>query len=245
MALRHLRQENDELHAELDQLEIAQCRTGRPRRGSRPPGGPAGISRGARRSAHAGRARDRRQPRRGQPHRLSSTADRATACARDMGVITPEGVVGKVARRFPGHFAGAAAQRQGKRRRRAAGGLTHARPGARHAAIRCWAWNTSATTSKFRPGETVLTSGQDRIFPKDLPVGTVAQIKTDRRGTFQEILVQPAAHLDRLEEVLVLLSRQELEPKSAADTQVAKAPAAALAPKASASRPPAPPASHP
>ena len=58
---------------------------------------------------------------------------------------------------------------------------------------------------KVQPGEAVLTSGQDRIFPKDLPVGTVAQAKPDRHSPFQEILVKPAAHLDQLEEVLVLL----------------------------------------
>ena len=58
---------------------------------------------------------------------------------------------------------------------------------------------------KVEAGEAVLTSGQDRIFPKDLPVGTVLEAKPDRHTGFQQIKVKPAARLDQLEEVLVLL----------------------------------------
>jgi len=56
--------------------------------------------------------------------------------------------------------------------------------------------------------ERVLTSGQDRIFPKDLPIGTVVEVTSG--SPFKQIRVRPAARIDRLEEVLVLLSRQEL-----------------------------------
>ncbi len=59
----------------------------------------------------------------------------------------------------------------------------------------------------------MLTSGQDRIFPKDLPVGTVVDFVVDPKAPFMRIRVKPAAHLDRLEEVLVLLTRQELNMK--------------------------------
>jgi rod shape-determining protein MreC len=69
-------------------------------------------------------------------------------------------------------------------------------------------------------GERVLTSGQDRIFPKDLPVGTVAEVKPG--NPFKQIRVRPAAHLDRLEEVLVLLTQRELEPKKEAEPSTAK-----------------------
>jgi rod shape-determining protein MreC len=51
-------------------------------------------------------------------------------------------------------------------------------------------------------GERVLTSGLDQIFPKDLPVGTVAEVR--RGSVYKEILVKPDAALDRLESVLVL-----------------------------------------
>lgn len=59
-------------------------------------------------------------------------------------------------------------------------------------------------------GELVFTSGQDRIFPKDLPVGSVVEVK--KGNPFKQIRVRPAARLDRLEEVIVLKTRQELAP---------------------------------
>jgi cell shape-determining protein MreC len=51
----------------------------------------------------------------------------------------------------------------------------------------------------------------DRIFPRDLPVGVVAEIKTGR--PFQQVRVRPAAHLQQLEEVIVLLTLHQLEQK--------------------------------
>lgn len=56
-------------------------------------------------------------------------------------------------------------------------------------------------------GQQVLTSGEDRIFPKDLPVGTVTEVK--QGSPFKQIRVKPAAHLNSLEEVMVLLTMQE------------------------------------
>ena len=53
------------------------------------------------------------------------------------------------------------------------------------------------------PGEQVLTSGGDGIFPKGLPVGTVTRV-TLGSDLFLNIRVRPAANLDRLEEVLVV-----------------------------------------
>jgi rod shape-determining protein MreC len=58
------------------------------------------------------------------------------------------------------------------------------------------------------PGETVLSSGGDQIFPKGLPVGTVTSVKPGHE-MFLNIKVKPAADLGRLEEVLVVTERQE------------------------------------
>jgi len=61
-------------------------------------------------------------------------------------------------------------------------------------------------------GEEILTSGEDRIFPKGLPVGRVTRIEP---GTdFQEIYVAPHARLDRLDEVLIVTQgmHEELPP---------------------------------
>jgi rod shape-determining protein MreC len=58
------------------------------------------------------------------------------------------------------------------------------------------------------PGETVLSSGGDQIFPKGLPVGTVS-IVSPGRELFLNIQVKPAADLSRLEEVLVVTQKRE------------------------------------
>ncbi|HME36676.1 MAG TPA: rod shape-determining protein MreC [Candidatus Sulfotelmatobacter sp.] len=57
-------------------------------------------------------------------------------------------------------------------------------------------------------GETVLTSGGDQIFPKGLPVGTVTKVAKGK-DLFLDIKVRPAANLSKLEEVLVLVEKQE------------------------------------
>ena len=62
-------------------------------------------------------------------------------------------------------------------------------------------------------GERLLTSGEDRVHPKGLPVGVV--VETRRGETFQEITVQPFAKLNRLEEVLVLVKKMDVEPSAA------------------------------
>ncbi len=61
------------------------------------------------------------------------------------------------------------------------------------------------------PGETVLSSGGDQIFPKGLPVGTVSKVSPGRE-MFLSIKVKASADLSRLEEVLVVTEKQEREP---------------------------------
>ena len=70
---------------------------------------------------------------------------------------------------------------------------------------------------QVQPGETVLTSGGDQIFPKGLPVGTVTRVGKGK-DLFLSINIKPAANLSRLEEVLVLTEKQERE--SVADDHV-------------------------
>ena len=57
-------------------------------------------------------------------------------------------------------------------------------------------------------GETVLTSGGDQIFPKGLPIGTVTKVGNGK-DLFLNITVKPAADLSKLEEVLVLVEKEE------------------------------------
>lgn len=59
---------------------------------------------------------------------------------------------------------------------------------------------------RIKPGEPVITSGGDGIYPRGLPVGTVDRVSPDPDGTLVNVLIKPAANLARLEEVLVVTS---------------------------------------
>jgi rod shape-determining protein MreC len=142
---------------------------------------------------------------------------------RNMGVITPDGVVGKVVE----VYATTAQVLLLTDRESGVGALlattrTHGvvkGTGDPYARL-----DYVVNDEKLSPGEEILTSGEDRIFPKDLPIGTVISAKN--ANPFQTIVVQPAARLDRLEEVLVLQTQKELSPKKDAAAEPAK-PAAA------------------
>jgi len=66
------------------------------------------------------------------------------------------------------------------------------------------------------PGEMVLTSGGDSIFPKGLLIGKVTKI-TPGSDLFLNIHVRPAADLSRLEEVLVVtkIDERQAQPEQA------------------------------
>jgi len=149
---------------------------------------------------------------------------------RNMGVITPDGVVGKILAVYPDTSQVLLL------------GDKESGVGALLAATRTQApvkgtgepqlsLDYVSNDEKVSVGEAVLTSGQDRIFPKDLPVGTVVEATPDPKTPFMRIRVKPAAHLDRLEEVLVLLTRQELDTKKEAEVNPAPPPAPAAAAK--------------
>ncbi len=68
-------------------------------------------------------------------------------------------------------------------------------------------------------GERVLTSGGDQIFPKGLPVGTVTSVSIGKE-LFLNINVKPTADLSKLEEVLVLVDKQERQAAAEDNTRV-------------------------
>ena len=72
-----------------------------------------------------------------------------------------------------------------------------------------------------KPGEKVLTSGGDQIFPKGLPIGSVTRVSTGAQ--FLQVTLQPAAPLNHLEEVLVITQKQEREPATASGSTAARA----------------------
>jgi rod shape-determining protein MreC len=128
----------------------------------------------------------------------------------DMAVITPSGIVGKIAQVFPDssqvlpindQFSGVGAALKDSRLQ----GILKGAP-------------NGATTlqyimsdEKVVPGEEVVTSGGDRIFPKGLPVGKVVSSEPGK-DLFLNIRVIPSARLDQLEEVLVVTKITEKMP---------------------------------
>jgi rod shape-determining protein MreC len=127
---------------------------------------------------------------------------------RNQPVITPDGVVGKIVEVFPATSqvllindkdSGAGALMADSRTHGVVKGSGDPDPRLDYV----------ANDDPVHAGEMILTSGEDRIFPKDLLIGTV--VTATPGVTFQVIHVRPAAHLDRLEDVLILLTPQELK----------------------------------
>ena len=73
---------------------------------------------------------------------------------------------------------------------------------------RCELKNIRAT-EEVQPGETIVTTGLDRIYPKGLVVGTVERVESDPSGPWHKLIVLPSAPVDRVEQVLVLLVEQK------------------------------------
>ena len=93
---------------------------------------------------------------------------------------------------------------------------------------------------KVERGETIVTSGGDRIFPKGLPVGTIADVSPGS-DLFLNIRVKPAADLNRLEEVLIITEMATSESAGATSQRAADIMAQRL-PGLTPKSPPQPPA---
>jgi rod shape-determining protein MreC len=126
----------------------------------------------------------------------------------DMAVITPDGIVGKLRDVFP-HTAqvllindqtsGAGVLLASTRIRAILRGSTTGRI----------LINNLTPDARIKPGEQVLTSGGDQVYPRGLPVGTIDSIATDPdHQPYTLIQLHPAANLNQLEEVLVITGTQ-------------------------------------
>ena len=125
----------------------------------------------------------------------------------DMAVITAGGIVGKVLRVYPStslvlmindQSSGVGAMLEKSRLQ----GVLHGTANGEVVLERVM------SDEQVVPGETVLSSGGDQIFPKGLPVGTVSNVSPGRE-LFLNIQVKPSADLSRLEEVLVVTQKRE------------------------------------
>jgi rod shape-determining protein MreC len=65
-------------------------------------------------------------------------------------------------------------------------------------------------TSDVRPGDIVVTSGLDRVFPKGNHIGKVIEVMDAPGGLFKDIKIKPSVDFARLEEVLVILREDPL-----------------------------------
>jgi rod shape-determining protein MreC len=127
----------------------------------------------------------------------------------DMAVITADGIVGKVLHAYPttsqvlminDQTSGVGAMLEKTRVQ----GVLKGTPSASVVLERVMG------DEKVSPGDVVLSSGGDQIFPKGLPVGTVTKVSPGHE-MFLNIQVKPAADLSRLEEVLVVTEKHERE----------------------------------
>ena len=71
-------------------------------------------------------------------------------------------------------------------------------------------------------GDNVMTTGQDGIYPPGLNVGRVVDVKKGTATQAHQILIQPGAQLDHLEEVAVLLYHPPQRPTSQQSSQSAE-----------------------
>lgn len=126
----------------------------------------------------------------------------------DMAVITADGIVGKVRDVFP-HTAQVLAVNDATSGAGVILETTRIRGILRGDAVGRLEVVGILADQRIQPGEKVLTAGGDLIFPRGLPVGVVEKVVPDpERDSFIDIIVKPAAHLERLDEVLVITSTE-------------------------------------
>jgi len=132
---------------------------------------------------------------------------------RDMAVITADGIVGKVLQVFPSVSQVLLINDQSSgvgtilEKSRLQGFLKGTATGE-------VVLEGVMSDEQVAPGERVLTSGGDQIFPKGLPVGTVTNVGPGK-DLFLNIQIKPAVNLGKLEEVLVVVERQERQAQTA------------------------------
>ena len=141
----------------------------------------------------------------------------------DMPVITPDGIVGKVKDVFKlssqvllinDHDSGAGVILESTRLQ----GIIKGTP------LGELQITDIMSDEKVEPGEHVITSGGDRIYPKGYAVGTVISSTPDRdNDPFLAIKIKPAADLNRLEEVLVITEMADNSRSAAAGPEPMRA----------------------
>ena len=122
----------------------------------------------------------------------------------DMAVISPGGVVGRVILSSP-----RAAKIQLLVDHNAAAGAVVERSRAQGVVVGVGAdglrMDYVPGTADVKPGDLVVTSGIDGIYPKGFVIGTVETVERGP-GSYHQIKIRPAVDFSRIEEVLVVLT---------------------------------------
>ena len=139
---------------------------------------------------------------------------------QNMGVITPQGVVGKVLE----VYSSTSQVLLLTDKNGGAGALlakSRAQGAAKGSGDQLLLLDYVSNDQEVAVGEAVLTSGMDKIFPKDMPLGTIVDVRPG--NPFKQIVVRPAARLDRVEEVLILMAKRQWEWEHTSDEAAADA----------------------
>ena len=132
----------------------------------------------------------------------------ADGLRRDMPVITADGIVGKVRDVFP-HTAPVLAINDQTSGAGVILATTRIRGILRGDASGQLEVVDITADERIKAGEPVLTAGGDMVFPRGLPVGVVEKVVPDpEQDSFVDVIVKPAAHLNRLDEVLIITSTE-------------------------------------
>jgi rod shape-determining protein MreC len=59
----------------------------------------------------------------------------------------------------------------------------------------------------IKPGDTIVTSGMDGVFPRGLLVGQVGRVSQEGPGLFLNVEVKAAVDFRKLEQVLILTQK--------------------------------------
>ncbi len=123
---------------------------------------------------------------------------------RGMGVVTPDGIVGKVIAAYPTasevmlitdpEFAAGVISQKSQVRGTLKGQGTPL----------CKV-DYVPFDEKVEPGDWFYTSGDDRVFPRGFPAGVVKSVENNRSQAYKEILVEPSGLQHGLEDVLIIL----------------------------------------
>jgi rod shape-determining protein MreC len=63
-------------------------------------------------------------------------------------------------------------------------------------------------TDEIKPGEMIVSSGLDQVFPKGLKIGRILDVKKTHSQLFQDITIETSVDFDKLEDVLVFINAE-------------------------------------